>query len=413
MKKIRFIFAFCLGFGSILVVSGSQAMERSQLLPVLMADNHQSSQEGVDSVSDAPSFAQEYLAPAKEFLKDEARSLQGWMLEKLSTGHSRETPRVIIDLPPATPRVPQIKEPQPEPVTKPTVPTEKLIPPPEPTPVLEPTPVPEPAAPPPEPVPVPEPAPVPVVPSPAVEAKTFLPGKPKPQVTVKQVEPVKMEKPAPVSVQAEKKAVKKTEKKVEEKPEEQIQNKVTVVPAPPGTGLMLGLSLKLGMTHQGNDNSCIIKQNGYVHFCALSVNWPDHIVAQFKTNGILYKGTQAIGRYDGKKLTHTHSIFFETGFKDVISYLEERYGPPIEVFHRIVTPFEGRPRDNPTLIWRKNETVQDKSINVTLEVRKFDDAGGGFPDMKHGFIRLYGDGSLPIFPQVSPRELMLVKYNVN
>jgi hypothetical protein len=185
---------------------------------------------------------------------------------------------------------------------------------------------------------------------------------------------------------------------------------VAVAPAPTGVGLMLGLSLKLGMTHQGSEISCIIKKNGYVHFCVQAINWPDHIRAQFKTNGSRYKGTQAIGRYDDKKLTHTHANFFETGFKDVILYLKNRYGPPIEVLHKIVTPFEGRPRDNPTFIWRKKEPALNKSINVILEVRKFDDVGGGFPDMKHGFVRLYSDGSLPIFPQVSKRELMLVKY---
>jgi len=400
MSNIRFIFSFCLGLGSVLTVSGSQVMESTQSLPVLMADNHQSSPEGDDGVPDAPSFSQEYLDPAKKFLKDEARTLQGWMLENLSTGHSRETPRVIIDLPPATPRAPKTNGPQSEQLIKPIVPTEK----PAPAPELAPTP---------DPAPEPAPTPVSVVPTPAVEIRTFFPGNPKPEVTLKQEEPAKVEKPAPMPVQDEKETEKKTEKKVEEKPEEQVQDKVTIAPAPPGVGLMLGLSLKLGMTHQGNESSCIIKQNGYVHFCAQSVNWPDHIKVLFKTNGILYKGTQAIGRYDGKKLTHTHALFFETGFKDVISYLEERYGPPIEVFYRIVTPFEGIPRDNPTFIWRKNETVLDKSINVTLEVRKFDDAGGRFPDMKHGFIRLYGDGSLSIFPQVSPRELMLVKYKAN
>jgi hypothetical protein len=46
----------------------------------------------------------------------------------------------------------------------------------------------------------------------------------------------------------------------------------------------------------------------------------------------------------------------------------------------------------------KIEPDLNKSINVTLEVRKFDDVGGG-PDMKHGFVRLYGDASLPISPK--------------
>jgi hypothetical protein len=384
MRKIRLVFAFCLGLGLILTVSGSQGVESIQLLPVWMADNHQSSLKG-DDVSGLPFFAQEYFDTAKKFLKDKNRTFQEWMLENLSAGYNIKMPRVIIDLPPATLRGSKTEELQSEQVMKPIVSTEKIAQ-------------------------APEPAPMSVGSNYAVEPRTLLPGKLKTKVGLKQKNPEKLESPALISVQAQKQIEEKTEEKVKKISKERAQEKLMVSPAPTGVGLMLGLSLKLGMTYQGNESSCIIKQNGYVHFCVQAINWPDHIRAQFKTNGSLYKGTHAIGRYDNQKLTHTHATFFETGLKDVISYLKDSYGPPIEVLHQIATPFEGRPRDNPTFIWRKNETILNKSTNVTLEVRKFDDVGGGFPDMKHGFIRLYGDGSLPIFPQVSKRELMIVKY---
>jgi len=43
----------------------------------------------------------------------------------------------------------------------------------------------------------------------------------------------------------------------------------------------------------------------------------------------------------------------------------------------------------------------------------FDDTRGGFPDMDNGLVRIYGDDFLPIFPNVSTSEIMLMKYAVN
>ena len=118
-------------------------------------------------------------------------------------------------------------------------------------------------------------------------------------------------------------------------------------------------------------------------------------------------------RYDGKKLTHAHAFFLSSGLKQVVSHFETRFGPPLEILQRIVTPFEGRPQNNPTFIWRKKETVDGNTMTITLEVRGFDDSQGGFPDMEHGFVRLYGTKSLPIFPRVSAMEMMLVKHALN
>ncbi len=40
-------------------------------------------------------------------------------------------------------------------------------------------------------------------------------------------------------------------------------------------------------------------------------------------------------------------------------------------------------------------------------------SGRGSADMKNGLVRIYGPESLPIFPRVSPMELILVKHSVN
>ena len=372
IKNIRFVFTFCFGLVSLLAISGSQGEESAQHSQVWVAVNHQSSQESAVGISDVPSFFQYYLSITKQFLKSEIR-----MLEELSIGNNYVTPQVIVDLPPVTPKISRINKPQSGEVIKLIVPTEKVVP-------------------------VSEQNPILIGPNSALGPENISFVKLKKEVTLKQKDSLKGKRPAlgPLRVK----------KGTEKKDRDYMQGKVKVALSQPGASLMLGLSLKLGMSHQGNENSCVIKKNGYVHFCAQTIKWPDHIKALFKTNGNLYQGTQAIGRYDGKKLSHIHATFFETGLREVILYLENRFGPPAEILYNTVAPFEGTPRENPTFIWREKDYALSKGKNVNLEVRRFNDVVGGFPDMKHGFIRLYADGALPIFPQVNSSELMLVKY---
>jgi hypothetical protein len=45
-------------------------------------------------------------------------------------------------------------------------------------------------------------------------------------------------------------------------------------------------------------------------------------------------------------------------------------------------------------------------VITVLEIRKYDDSRGGFPDTKRGAVMLYLAHSPPIFPQVSSHELM-------
>ena len=43
---------------------------------------------------------------------------------------------------------------------------------------------------------------------------------------------------------------------------------------------------------------------------------------------------------------------------------------------------------------------------TTLEIRRYDDARGGFPDLKHGVLMLANATSQPIFPVLSALDLM-------
>lgn len=94
IKNTCFVFTFCFGLCSLLAVSGSQGVENTQFSQVWLTVKHQSSQEGANR---ATAFFHGYLDITKEFLKYEKR-----ILENLLMSHIRETPQVIIDLPPST-----------------------------------------------------------------------------------------------------------------------------------------------------------------------------------------------------------------------------------------------------------------------------------------------------------------------
>ena len=351
------------------------------------------------------------LAPAKKFLSEEAHSLKGWIRKTLSAPSGRTTPRVMIELPPRVVKEPPAtlvapEQPQEIPaqgdatdqVTQPlAAQTERSE---TPAPEEQPT---APAA--------PADAPVITAPAAALEdvakqqpvraPRIFQPGKPKPAPPVAVLETAKLESPKAL---------------------------VAILPPPPpvvaapvrenaalvvSDRLMLGQSMMLGSVFDGDDKNCINKQNDSVLFCIDPVIWPEDIRELFDSGAKLYRGMQAVVRYDGKKLRHAHVLFSATRLQDVVAYFETRFGPPLETLQRIVTPFQGRPKNNPTVIWRKNETMDGEQVAVTLEVRGFDDTRGGFPDMTHGLVRLYGSDSLPIFPRVSVTEILLLKHALN
>ena len=72
-----------------------------------------------------------------------------------------------------------------------------------------------------------------------------------------------------------------------------------------------------------------------------------------------------------------------------------------------IAPPGSTPLANPSRLWR-SVNANTKSI-TTLEVRKYDDARGGFADTRHGAVMLYHDKSAPIFPSLSSLDLMMMQ----
>ncbi len=154
---------------------------------------------------------------------------------------------------------------------------------------------------------------------------------------------------------------------------------------------------------------CIRKKQGSLAFCIEAVNWPEKIKSYFTVNSVIYRGKKTVVRYDNGIATFFHTLFPSQSFKVVTSYYQRILGPPSNIWKRSIAPLAAPRRENPTYIWKSINPVT-KQV-TSLEIRKFDDARGGFPDTSNGVIMLYGDSSLPVFPQLSVVETMLINSN--
>lgn len=152
---------------------------------------------------------------------------------------------------------------------------------------------------------------------------------------------------------------------------------------------------------------CLSKGGPETLYCVDKVSWPFEMEDDFLVDTIMYQGTRTIARYDAGRATNFHALFNAPSFARVVKYYSDRYGQPTQVVQRAIAPL-GQPRsDNPTYIWQSREAGTDTT--TTLEIRKFDDARGSFPDTKRGALLLYRSHSGSIFPQLSQLELMVLK----
>jgi len=152
---------------------------------------------------------------------------------------------------------------------------------------------------------------------------------------------------------------------------------------------------------------CLHKGGPDTLFCVDKVNWPPNLKNVFLVDTIMYQGTRTIARYDAGRATNFHALFNAPSFPNVVNYFTKKYGPPTRVVQRAIAPLAQPRTDNPTYIWQSREAGTDTI--TTLEIRKFDDARGSFPDTKRGVILLYRNHSGAIFPQLSQLELMVLK----
>lgn len=196
------------------------------------------------------------------------------------------------------------------------------------------------------------------------------------------------------------------------------------VPPPPRPGVLtrtslddvvlsLGESVTLENTlppqQDGIDplNSCVKKNRGTTLFCVEPVDWPSGLQPAFVVPTILYTGASAITRYDQGSPSRFHALFEAEQFEDIVAYYQARYGEPTEIWKRSIAPLAKPRMDNPTVTWRSRNSRTN--VITVLEIRKFDDTRGGFPDTNRGAVMLYHMNAPSIFPQVSSHELMRLR----
>ena len=155
------------------------------------------------------------------------------------------------------------------------------------------------------------------------------------------------------------------------------------------------------------ENFCVKKNRGTTLFCIDPVDWAGDIKSSFMIATILYTGPMAIVRYDQAQASRLHALFTSTDFDKIAAHYQKRFGEPTEILKRIIAPLAKPRQDNPTISWR---SLDSKTNAITvLEIRKYDDTRGGFPDTNRGAVMLYSTTSPSIFPQVSSHELMRLK----
>lgn len=180
-----------------------------------------------------------------------------------------------------------------------------------------------------------------------------------------------------------------------------------------GGPLTIGENLRLGTTREiayGINRQppagCIFKMRGTIAFCVEPVLWRDGLEHQVSVTTVMYNGTKAIVRYDEGKATSLYALFPTEAFPVLDGHFQRKFGPPTDEWTIPVKQVGGPPKDNAVQVWQSRGA--DGTLS-TLELRRYDDARGGFTDMKHGALVLHGSDERPIFPILSQFDVMLMK----
>jgi hypothetical protein len=180
-----------------------------------------------------------------------------------------------------------------------------------------------------------------------------------------------------------------------------------------GVTLTVGKSVRIGkepasmpLANGGDRQGCIRKGGPTTIFCIEQVDWPPEMRATFEVSTIMYIGQRAIIRYDDEKATSVYALYNADGFEAVAALMRQRYGAPTETVKRVIAPLAQPRLTNTTMIWRAVDPATNMITN--MEVRQFDDARGGFPDIRHGVVLMSQAWVPPIFPMLSQLEMMRI-----
>lgn len=145
---------------------------------------------------------------------------------------------------------------------------------------------------------------------------------------------------------------------------------------------------------------CVQTAGGATVVCMEPVDWPEEMAPLVQVKSGMYQGARALVRYDDGKATRLHALFPTDSFDAVVAFLTRRFGPPVKTLDRGAAG-----RTNPTALWMSVDPVTDQV--VALEVRKFDDVRGAFPDTARGAMMLFPAATAPVFPRLPLLKLEL------
>lgn len=171
--------------------------------------------------------------------------------------------------------------------------------------------------------------------------------------------------------------------------------------------LVLGETVGLGRTRTAEslERDCLRKRTWEGTYCTESVDWPKPMQKLFGVHTQLYSGTKAVARYDRGKVTRYHVQFPAFAFDGVTEHLMLKFGPPTDAPPpRRVWTGPKRPL-NPRLIWEVRG--DDGKPLAFLEIRKYDDLSGTFPDSRFGCLQLYEADAPRIFRELAPVDLAI------
>ena len=145
---------------------------------------------------------------------------------------------------------------------------------------------------------------------------------------------------------------------------------------------------------------CVRTAGGATVVCVEPVDWPEEVASLVQVKSGMYQGARALVRYDDGKATRLHVLFPTESFDAIVAFCTRRFGPPLKTLDRGTAG-----RTNPTALWMSIDPVTDQV--VALEIRKFDDVRGAFPDTVHGAMMLFPASTAPVFPRLPLLKLKL------
>jgi hypothetical protein len=185
------------------------------------------------------------------------------------------------------------------------------------------------------------------------------------------------------------------------------RRRAEAIPFIPAVTLTVGETLTLGRTLSDATSraaNCFQKGKNAGWYCLETADWPGEIRERLRVSTWIYRNAMTIVHYRSGRAQRIFSVFPAKNFNKVVRFLEAKFGPPAEETEQFIALVGAPPKLNLRVKWKRKNA--DGSISA-LEVRKFDNVRRMVPDTNIGFIRLYREGSRPIFRTINESDLML------